>query len=209
MTMESGPDKTLRESAERRKQALRETLLSQRQSLSSGRQRQLNRQLCGHLLRFLTDGDWLNLSAFVPFRGEPDLMPALEVLYQAGRRIHLPEVGEDSSMQFRRWQPGCEMRPNRFGIPEPVDGRYLPAERLDLVLMPLLAFAPGGGRLGMGAGFYDRAFAFRLERPGSGPALVGAAFSFQQVDSLPQDSWDVPLDGVITERGFHAFSDSL
>ncbi len=209
MTEDSGTDSRLQQTAQRRKQALRESLLSERQALSAGRQRQLNRQLCAHLLRFLTDGDWVNLAAFVAFRGEPDLMPALEVLHQAGRRIHLPEVGEDRSMQFRRWQPGCSMRQNRFGIPEPTEGGYLAAESLDLVLMPLLAFAPGGGRLGMGAGFYDRAFAFRLDNSGRGPALVGTAFSFQQVDSLPLDSWDVPLDGVLTERGFHPFSDSL
>ncbi|MGY6632091.1 MAG: 5-formyltetrahydrofolate cyclo-ligase [Wenzhouxiangella sp.] len=209
MTEDFGPDTTPRKRSDRRKQALREALLGQRQALTPARQRQLNRQLCGHLLKFLTDGDWVHLAAFVPFRGEPDLLPALEVLHQAGRRIHLPQVGDDQSMQFRRWQPGCTMRPNRFGIPEPIEGRPLPAESLDLVLMPLLAFAPSGGRLGMGAGFYDRAFAFRLQRPGSGPALVGAAFSFQQVDSLPLDAWDVPLDGILTERGFHPFSDSL
>ncbi|PKL94780.1 MAG: 5-formyltetrahydrofolate cyclo-ligase, partial [Gammaproteobacteria bacterium HGW-Gammaproteobacteria-8] len=129
---------------------------------------------------------------------------ALQVLAEAGRRIWLPVVDGDD-MHFHRWQPGVEMRPNRFGIPEPVGSRRCPAERLELVLTPLVAYSSNGNRLGMGAGYYDRAFEFLRRDPAAGPWLVGVAYGLQQVDSLPVEPWDVPLGAVITERGLQVF----
>lgn len=196
--MDSRTDKT------DQKAELRARLVAERQRLHDHQRRRLDRQICVHLLRFLDDRDCLNLAAFHAFRGEPDLMPALEALHHAGRRIHLPVINGDL-MHFRRWQPGMPLRENRFGIPEPVDGVACPPERLELVLMPLVAFSASGTRLGMGAGFYDRTFEFCLPHPEAGPMLVGAAYSLQEVDSLPAQSWDVPLDAVITDRGRKVF----
>jgi len=152
----------------------------------------------------LDDRDYVDVAAFMPFRGEPDLVPALEALSEAGRRIWMPVVDGDA-MRFHRWRPGAAMQPNRFGIPEPVDSRECPARRLELVLTPLVAFSPAGHRLGMGAGFYDRAFAFARKEPATGPWMVGVAYTLQQTDSLPTEPWDVPLGGVITERGLQVF----
>src|SRR5699024_1133377 len=97
------------------------------------------------------------VAAFVAHRGEPDLAPVLEWLDGSGRTALLPVV-RNRDMHFRRWRPGGEMAANRFGIPEPIASEaYTPAQ-IDLVLMPLVGFAADGTRLGMGAGFYDRAF---------------------------------------------------
>ena len=163
-----------------------------------------DRKICAHLLRLLTERDCLNVAAFVPFRGEPDLLPAMQALSEAGRNIWLPVV-DGLAMSFRRWTPGMQMKANRFGIPEPVDGRECNPENLELVLLPLVAFAGNGTRLGMGAGFYDRTFAFANDNPAAGPWMVGAAYALQHVDSLPSQPWDVPLGGVITERGLQLF----
>ncbi|MEE4329622.1 MAG: 5-formyltetrahydrofolate cyclo-ligase [Wenzhouxiangella sp.] len=187
------------------KAALRNRLLAEREALGESQRRRMDRQICAHLLRFLDDRDYLTIAAFHAFRGEPDLMPALEALHHAGRRIHLPVVDTDRAMQFHRWRPGAPTTKNRFGIPEPVGTPASPVSSLELVLMPLVAFSIAGARLGMGAGFYDRAFEARLESPDSGPLLVGVAYSLQEVDNLPVQSWDVPLDAVITDRGLKTF----
>jgi 5-formyltetrahydrofolate cyclo-ligase len=69
-----------------------------------------------------------------------------------------------------------------------------------LVLVPLVAFDVHGMRLGMGGGYYDRSFAFRMtEGYASKPALVGLAYEIQKVAALEQRAWDVPLDGIVTE----------
>lgn len=92
---------------------------------------------------------------------------------------------------------------NRFGIPEPVQSRRHPPGILDLVVVPLVGFDAKCNRMGMGGGFYDRCFAHRLARQHSGPRLVGLAFDCQQVDELPVEPWDVPLDAIVTQS--HVF----
>jgi len=141
-----------------------------------------------------------SVAAFVAHRGEPDLTSVLERLHARDVSIYLPVV-RDHDMHFRWWRPDVVMRPNRYGIPEPVNSDEREPDRLDLVLMPLVGFAPGGARLGMGAGFYDRAFAFRRQDPEGAPRLIGVAYGVQRADALPVDDWDVPLDGVVTEDG--------
>lgn len=95
------------------------------------------------------------------------------------------------------------MMRNRFGIPEPAQSRRQPPGMLDLVVVPLVGFDAACNRMGMGGGFYDRSFAYRLTRRHAGPRLVGLAFDCQQVAELPVAPWDVPLDVIVTESRVH------
>lgn len=192
------------ESSSEAKIELRKRLVDTRTALPGAQRHRADRQICVHLLRLLEDRDYVDLGAFMPFRGEPDLTPALSALSEAGRRIWMPVV-DDGTMRFRRWTPESATVGNRFGIPEPIEGAECAAQRLELVLAPLVAFSPNGTRLGMGAGFYDRTFEFSRQDPDAGPWLVGVAYALQQVDTLPAEPWDVPLGGVITERGLEVF----
>ncbi len=80
--------------------------------------------------------------------------------------------------------------------------RRLSARDLDLVFVPLVGFDATGMRLGMGAGYYDRAFAFlRQRRHWRHPRLIGLAYSFQQVPHIEGAPHDVRLNCVITEKG--------
>ena len=72
---------------------------------------------------------------------------------------------------------------------------------LDLVLVPLVAFDDRGNRLGMGGGYYDQTFAFLSQRQHyRRPTLLGVAYEFQRLVALPVQAWDIPLDGVATEK---------
>ena len=134
--------------------------------------------------------------------GEVDMLPVLHNCWRAGKAVFLPCLSGVRDLEFRRYRPGEPLHRNRFGIPEPRQRHDVrPATALDLVVMPLVAFDRRGVRLGMGGGYYDRALS-RLRRRGGKPFLVGAAHSFQEVETLPGDHWDVPLHGIITERGF-------
>ncbi len=73
----------------------------------------------------------------------------------------------------------------------------LPRVSPDVIITPLLAFDAALGRLGQGAGHYDRAFA---EFPNA--LRIGIAWSIQQVEALPLDPWDMPLDAVVTEKAY-------
>jgi len=138
------------------------------------------------------------VAGFWPVGSEPDIRPALIALRNEGIDTLLPSSGPPgTALVFRSWDPDGETFVGRFGIVEPAFDR--PVRVPGVVLTPLLAFDARGHRLGYGAGYYDRTLA-GLRRRGRVIAL-GVAFSGQQMERVPSDRFDQPLDGVVTERG--------
>lgn len=144
------------------------------------------------------------IGLYIPVAGEMDVSALMRTAEAEGRQVHLPRLMRGGrEMSFVAYRVGDPMQPNRFGIPEP-DGDPVPAIGLDLVIVPLVAFDRRGNRLGMGAGFYDRCFRhLRVPRRWRRPRLLGAAYAFQEADTLPRRPWDVPLDGVATESDLY------
>lgn len=104
---------------------------------------------------------------------------------------------------FSEYRSGDRLIHNRYGIIEPDIRRRKPvaAWGLDLVLVPLVAFDKTGNRIGMGGGFYDRTFAYLISgNTWYKPKLIGVAHELQQLNSIQPNPWDVPLDGIVTER---------
>lgn len=128
---------------------------------------------------------------------------AVQLRLAPGQVWCLPVVQADGGLRFAPWRAGDPMVPNRYGIPEPDTTATLAPEELSVVLLPLLGFDRRGARLGMGGGYYDRAFAFRHRQPAP-PRLVGVGYACQELPALPAEAWDVHLDGVATESGFLA-----
>jgi 5-formyltetrahydrofolate cyclo-ligase len=90
------------------------------------------------------------------------------------------------------------LREGAYGIREP-DVEVCPLVRVDQVdaaLVPGLGWDRAGGRIGRGAGYYDRLFA----DPGWRGFRCGLFFAAQEADAVPTDAWDAPLDAVVTER---------
>lgn len=138
--------------------------------------------------------------------GELDVALLVRRAWSMGKACYLPVLRDrpDVTLHYAPYRPDTRMLPNRFGIGEPdVPRRLLLSVRnLDLLLMPLVAFDAQGNRLGMGGGYFDRTLAYhRRHTHWRRPRLLGVAFAFQQVASLSCEPWDVPLDGVVTERG--------
>ena len=102
-------------------------------------------------------------------------------------------------MWFAQYTSSSVLTPNRFNIPEPLDGFAIRPWQLSLVLFPLVGFDVQGGRLGMGGGYYDRVFANRHLWPRR-PSLFGIAHECQKVEVIPREPWDIPLDGVFSDR---------
>ena len=144
-----------------------------------------------NLLRFHTFASYLSVEPEFP----TDAIHSY--LFSLGARICVPRSC-DNEIGYT-WAP---LRPNeilRWGphdIPEPATRTPFPASDVEAVLIPGLCFDTAGGRLGYGAGIYDRLLA-KL-RPGT--LRVAIAFDCQlRRDPLPQEPHDIPMDYIVTE----------
>ena len=132
---------------------------------------------------------------------EFDCTPIINAINIHKKHCYLPVLTKEKSLQFASYLPGDALQPNQYQIPEPVNSSYFPAENLDLVIMPLVAFDEEGNRLGQGGGYYDKTFAFKLESKNDKPFLLGLGFEDQRVTLLSRNKWDVKCDGLLTEHG--------
>jgi 5-formyltetrahydrofolate cyclo-ligase len=146
------------------------------------------------------------VALYLPMRGEVDVRPSIAAAWRRGVRVYVPRIvhRRRGRMVFVAWTPDGPRMRNAFGIEEPAamkDRRS--AAGLDTVVLPVVGFDARGHRLGMGAGFYDRALRRRLDatRPWRRPRLVGVAFACQELEAIPVSPWDVRLDLIVTERG--------
>ena len=177
---------------------LRREMRLRRRALPGYRRRLAERSLVRHLRNLPAYRRARRLALYWPADGEPDVRAIATDAWSCGKRVYLPVVGRGATLEFARWRRGTKLRRNRYGIPEPITSRRrILASQLELLIVPLVAFDSDGNRLGMGAGYYDRALGARRRRP----TLVGAAFSFQQAPAIPAQPWDAPLGVIITERG--------
>ncbi|RMO08456.1 5-formyltetrahydrofolate cyclo-ligase [Pseudomonas cichorii] len=187
---------------------LRRQLRKARRALTPGQQRAaalgLYRQLAQHPLFRRAR----HVSLYLPMDGEIDPRLLLRAAQRRGKATYLPvlDAWPRTKMVFQRVRPGEKFIPNRFRIPEPRINRARQRRiwALDLILMPLVGFDDEGGRLGMGGGFYDRSLAYLARRKTwKKPLLLGLAHECQKVERLAQASWDVPLQGTVSDSRWY------
>ena len=181
------------------KSKLRRELRTRRQSLSEGQQTVAAKQLMQRLRHAR------HVAAYIASDGEISPAPLLRFAKLNAKHCYLPKISHAAtcnSMAFYPYHPRQALGPNRYGIGEPTGLRRQPhpPRKLDIVLLPLTGFDKHGRRLGMGGGYYDRAFAFKRKHKVRHPIMIGIAHHCQEVNSLPNDHWDIPLDFIVTDR---------
>lgn len=193
------------------RQQLRQSLIQKRRALSNATQQLAALHLTAHLTQTHLFSHSLHIATYLAHQGEMNPMALLQNAWSSGKNCYLPVLAPQptNTLSFVRYAPNDRLIENRYHILEPIPNaeKTIAITDLDLVLVPLVAFDLQGNRLGMGAGYYDRTFAAlqRLSRP-SKPYLLGLAYSWQQVDELQTESWDVKLDGIATEEKFYSFT---
>jgi 5-formyltetrahydrofolate cyclo-ligase len=133
------------------------------------------------------------VAAYAPTRAE--LVPRLD-----GRPLLYPRVTTQAPrLRFHRVIGPAALRIGAFGVGEPDPGTpEVPAEEIDLFVVPGLAFDRAGQRLGYGGGYYDELIRHVRARGGRG-LFVGLGFAFQLVERVPAGDGDARLDCVVTD----------
>jgi 5-formyltetrahydrofolate cyclo-ligase len=154
------------------------------------------RAQASHLSEVLAGYRGVPLSGFMPIRTEIDPVPAMAQACVHGL-VGVPViVAAGCALKFARWTPDTVMAAGAFGARVPQDQVVMTPE---ILIVPVLAFDRRGGRLGYGGGFYDRTLEGLRAR---GRTLaIGFAFAGQEVDQIPLEGTDQPLDLIVTEAG--------
>ena len=139
------------------------------------------------------------ISGFFPIRSEIDPRPLMDKLRVRGAQLCLPVLKDTTTIVFRQLVRGDDLIDTGFGTRGPGPQ----ARELDpqIMLMPLAVFDNFGGRIGYGAGHYDRAIS-RLISSNAKPRLIGVAFDCQRHQPVPQEAHDIALDAIVTESGY-------
>ena len=188
---------------EEERRNLRYTLRQARRKLTEVQQA----RAADHLRELVTNQDFyrkaLQIAFYQSVDGEIDPTPLLKQALSEGKSCCLPTIPDKNSelISFARFNEDTVLRKNWWGIYEPAAAKdtVSPTE-FDLVFVPLVGFDADCFRLGMGKGFYDRTFSFKVLNRQNPPMLIGLAHKCQLTESLPLASWDVRLDAVITSE---------
>lgn len=136
------------------------------------------------------------VALFSPLPDEVDISPIIDYLTeQKEYLVVLPRVdvtAEQPTMEFYEYQPDT-LSVGAYGISEPQGVKPIPAESIDLMVVPAVAFTRRGERLGRGKGFYD----CYLSREGFRAYTVGVCYSHQLLDTLPTEPHDRRVDEVV------------
>lgn len=185
------------------RKALRTSLRQARQAMSPAQQN----AAAENLFKLLTNQDFFRAAQRVAFYhpADAEIDPGLllELALSEGKSCFLPVLSKDNPdfVSFSPYDASTELVENQYGIPEPVSREItVPPTNFDVVFVPLVGFSADCSRLGMGKGYYDRSFSFKISNRHSRPLLVGLAHESQLVDSIPVQSWDVRLDAIATDE---------
>lgn len=111
------------------------------------------------------------------------------------KKFYLPVVvGED--IVFRSCSSSVSFTQSPLGIMEPVGEDFTDYHKIDLIILPGVAFDRDKNRMGRGKGFYDR-FLPQVKAP-----KMGICFEFQLLDKIPVDRNDIKMDYIVSENDF-------
>ena len=177
------------------KASLRELIRARLKDLPAAERVAASALLCARLQKQPAWAAAKSVLFFAPLPDELDLWQLLNEAIAAGKTVALPAFvpGTNSYTARQIIDPVRDIIAGQFSIREPVAAcAEVPVNRLDLVLVPGVAFDARGGRLGRGKGFYDRLLA---DVRG---IKCGVAFDEQIVDAVPVGPLDIRLNCILT-----------
>ncbi len=181
----------------------RKAVRDRRKSMDRRELSSLGGNVCARFLSLARDLRWagLKVSLYRPLSDELPIGAVESELHRLGAQLYYPRMIQDGASEriimLRVLDPhGPVWHVGPYGIqePGPMAEECVP-ESLDLILIPGLAFGSSGERIGLGKGHYDR---FLAQAPSA--LRITLALDLQLFESIPQNSWDQPVDWVVSEK---------
>jgi 5-formyltetrahydrofolate cyclo-ligase len=179
------------------RKAERDRLIAARSALDQATLERYRRRMDSHLARSFPGLAAAKLAFCWPIKGEYDARHLVRTLRELGALTALPVVvAPKQPLVFREWHPGVETSLGPLDIPYPVNSKQVVP---DAVLLPMNGWDAAGYRLGYGGGFFDRTLVSFPRKP----AVIGVTYEMAKIATIHPQSWDIPVDWVVTERGVY------
>ncbi len=179
------------------RKAERERLIVARAALGQETLEHFRHRIDSHLERAFPALASAKLAFCWPIKGEYDARHLIRTLRARGALTALPVVvAPKQPLVFREWHPGVAMATGPLDIPYPVNS---PEVIPETVLLPMNGWDDAGHRLGYGGGFFDRTLASLATKP----LVIGVTYELARIETIHPQSWDIPADWVVTERGVY------
>ena len=192
------------DSSKEQRNLLRQEILAKRRQLTAKESAQAGLSILKTIMQMNVFKRTVNVASYISLSGELCTQDINEY-FMTRHHLCLPYMvtGQKGKMDFYSFKKGDELVENRFHILEPKNQpeNLVLEDKIDVIVVPLVAFDNKGNRMGMGGGYYDR----MLKKVRKDCLVIGVAYEFQQVDELLVEEWDMPMDIVITEKNCYEF----
>lgn len=173
---------------------MRQYYLKKRTQLNQNNRQQATQSIINQLNHYIKNQTIEHIGSYAAHNEEIDLSSWLK---KQSAKIYLPRILPQRKMIYCPLHG--QLQTNQFGIAEPQTDA-IALNILDVVFVPLIAFNQQCARLGYGAGYFDRCFAYKKQKPEAKPTLIGIAMASQQA-IFKTEPWDVHMDCIITDQG--------
>ncbi len=177
----------------KKKKNMREKIIGMRDALTPAEINRWSEDIAGRLYSDYRFKKAQTIFIFASFGTEVDTHRIIEKLLSLGKSVCIPRIVKKHTMAAVKIESLEELRPNKMGILEPVNGEEIAPEEIDLIVVPGVAFDRRGYRIGYGGGFYDL---FMSRAPGVDK--IALAYDIQIIDRVENEEWDIRIDTLIT-----------
>ena len=178
------------------KSSIRKSILKRRLALSEATVASLSSTIQTRLI----ESDYFirakSVAVYLPINNEVQTEMIIVACFEMNKKIFLPRLCS-TDLNFLALKPDSQFQKNKFGIPEICNSEAEIAEHIDLMICPGIAFDSKKNRVGYGGGYYDR---YLTSASYNHLGMLG--FSMQKTESISVDSFDIPMEFILTENGF-------
>ena len=173
------------------KRKLRKDLLLKRNDMAIGEKQSYDAWICAELENIIRERDCKVVHVYLPMRGEIDIRSLIEYLLKNNRDVVVSKTLKNRQLEHLVLTSLDELEVGLYGTSHPKD-RIVFQGKMDVIIVPGLAFDQQNYRLGYGGGYYD---SFLAEH--SNALSVGVCYPFQKVAEVPREVHDACLDLVL------------
>lgn len=186
------------------KKALRKEILTRRKNIDAAEKEEMDKKILNRFFESKYYKEAKNIFIYISYDSEINTREIINKAFKDGKKIYVPRTEfETRLMDAVEITSFDNLIKSSYGILEPsMEVLQVNPNKLDLIVVPGVAFDRNGGRMGYGAGFYDRYFKKINKDNIKRIVKLALAYDFQVLEKVPMSVQDVPVDFIITEKEF-------